>query len=440
MKRLSYILFMLLILSASCKKEDDPPTTPVIADNTPKLARDTLYYIMQQWYYWYNLMPSVSRENYADPYELLEALRYTEIDRWSFVADYEDFIAEMQGTFVGHGFRIGLDNTGKARIAMIYNNSPLFVEGVRRGWIVKSINGYDIASILATNDGEAYQTAIGPSQAGITNTFIFEKPDGTELSITSTKESFTINSVILYDTLHLSSGITGHLVFESFIEPSEEELETAFNFFAQNNVKDLILDLRYNSGGFLYIAQQLASYIAGNSKKGVTFAELNYNNKNTDYNTAFPFEETSYPLSLPRLIVITSRLTASASEAVMNGLEPHLNIVSVGDTTTGKPMGMNGWPCAERYFFWPVTFKIVNSENEGEYYNGIAPTQICTDDIKYDFNDRREECLYQAIHWLETGTFQTKGLNLFSRSDIIQEKPSQINNTLVIRSDNKIIY
>jgi len=430
MKKLFYLLLALLIISASCKKEEPEP---VVTDDLPALSRDTLYYIMKHWYYWYDLMPSVTKENYADPYTLLEALRYKEIDKWSFVADYNEFMAEMDGIFVGHGFRIGLDKSLNARIAMIYNNSPLYDEGVRRGWIVKQINGYDIASILLANDSEAYLEAIGPSDAGVTNNFLFQRPDGTEVSISSTKQSFTINSVILYDTLHLSSGITGHLVFESFIKPSENELDTAFAFFKDNNVQDLILDLRYNSGGYLYIAQQLASYIAGNSNTGVIFASLNYNDKNQDYNVDYPFKTSSYPLSLPRLVVISTRLTASASEAVMNGLKPHLNLVSIGDTTTGKPMGMNGWPCADTYFFWPVTFKIVNSIDEGEYYDGIAPSKICTDDITHDFDDRNEECLKEAIYWLETGFFQAKGSEEFSRSANFSEKPSWVNNTFVIK-------
>jgi carboxyl-terminal processing protease len=378
-------------------------------------------------------MPSVTKENYLDPYTLLEALRYKEVDKWSFVADYDEFMAEMEGTFVGHGFRIGLDKDHIARIAMIYNNSPLYLEGVRRGWIVKKINGYDIASIILSNDVDAYNNAIGPATAGITNVFIFGKPDGSEVTISSTKQSFTVNTVLVCDTLHLSSGITGHLVFESFILPSEAELETAFAFFQENNVHDLILDLRYNSGGYLNIAQQLASYIIGNSISGTTFAKLSYNNKSQSANSTFPFQNTSLPLSLSRLAVIKTRLTASASEAVMNGLHPHLNLVSIGDTTLGKPMGMNGWECAKKYFFWPVTFKIVNSANEGEYYDGIAPTQIATDDITHDFNDRHEECLRQAISWLETGSFTGKGATEFSRSAQFSEKPSWMNNVFVIK-------
>ena len=426
-KRLLIIPILLLVPVSSCKKEDPPDPDPnPVTGITPAQARDSLYYLMNQWYYWYNEMPAVNKNSYADPYKLMEAMRYKPIDRWSFVADYNEFIAQMQGTFVGHGFRIGIDNEGKARIAMIYSKSPLYSGGVRRGWIVKKINDVDIAPILIAGDGAAYSSVIGPGQAGITNTFLFQKPDGAEVTISSTKSSFTINSVLLFDTLHLSSGVTGHLVFESFIQPSSQELTTAFEFFKTSNVKDLILDLRYNSGGYLYVAQELASYIVGNEPATAqeTFAKLQYNNKNLKYNTPFPFKSMLYHLNLQRLAVITTRLTASASEAVLNGLTPYMDVITVGDTTNGKPVGMNGWDVGEKYFFWPVTFKIVNKNNEGEYFDGIIPSKLLPDDIAHDFDDRNEMCLKEAIHYLTTGSVSAKGITLFKRYPGFSEKPS----------------
>ena len=214
MKKLLITLSIVIAIFASCVKDN-----PVI-DVTPAMARDTLYYIMKQWYYWYNLMPSVTKENYADPYELMEAMRYKILDRWSFVADYDEFLAEIQGTFVGHGIRISLDNDNKARIAMIYDKSPLYESGVRRGWIINNVNGYDLAAILLANDDVAYNLALGPSTEGVTNDFLFSRPGKPDTTISSTKTKFTVNSVLLADTIHLSSGsIAGHLVLESFIEP-----------------------------------------------------------------------------------------------------------------------------------------------------------------------------------------------------------------------------
>ncbi len=145
------------------------------------------------------------------------------------------------------------------------------------------------------------------------------------------------------------------------------------------------------------------------ANSGSVFAVLKYNDKNQDQNYTYKFDKhVQVNLSLTRLIVISTRLTASASEAVMNGLKPFMNVISIGDTTNGKPVGMNGWEVGEKYFFWPITFKIVNKNNEGDYFNGIAPGKAVSDDITHDFNDRNELCLKEAIHYLETGTFSTK--------------------------------
>lgn len=433
MKKLIFLPVILLVLFSSCKKNDVQPDNTV----TDAMAKDSLYYIMKAWYYWYNMPEAASvttanKDDYPDPYKLLEAMRYKELDRWSFVADYDEFNAEMAGSFVGHGFRIGLDDEGNARVAMIYDNSPLYLQGVRRGWIIKEINGVNPAPILIANDATAYNNLIGPGEAGITNIFTFTLPDGTDEIISSTKSSFTVHTVILCDTLHLSSGIAGHLVFESFIQPSENELLDAFAYLNANGVNDLILDLRYNTGGYLFIAQELASYIAGSSYQGSVFAKLSYNDKHQDANATYQYVTVPNALSMSRVVVITTRETASASEAVINGLKPFVNVVTIGDTTNGKPTGMNGWSVGKKYWMWPITFKIVNSQNLGDYFEGIFPAKEVSDDITHDFSDRKELCLKEAIYYLENGLVSTKSLRQFKRYPQFSEKPEWIKNTFVI--------
>ncbi len=426
MKKVIFNLVIILSLFSSCRKDDPVPEV------TPAMARDSLYFKMKEWYYWYDKMPSVNRENYADPYELMEALRYKPLDRWSHVADYNTTLAQVKGSFVGHGIRIGLDDSDIARIAMIYKNSPLYASGVRRGWIVKNVNGYDIADILLRNDTAKYNEAFGPSKEGVNNVFLFSPPGQSDLSITSAKKSFTTNPVILYDTIHMPTGsVTGHLVLSSFFEPAETELKTAFAFFRANNVMDFILDLRYNSGGYLDLAQKLSSYIAGSSLTGSVFIKLQYNDKKEYENVTYPFVATLYPLSVKKLVVITTRSTASASEAVINGLKPKITVVCVGDTTEGKPAGFNLWPCGKKYYFWPITFKTVNSLNQGDYFDGLIPDKRAADDITLDFDNRNEACLREAIEYLEKGQFSGKGEKPFRRSVHFSESPSILNNTFI---------
>lgn len=426
-----FIAILSLAVFASCKKDPAPPSTTTL---TPAMARDSLYDIMNSWYYWNDVMPVVNKNNYADPYLLMEAMKYKTLDRWSFVADYDEFMAEMQGTFVGHGFRIGLDDANKARIAMIYSGSPLYAFGVRRGWIVKKINDTDVAPILLAQDGAAYSNLIGPGEAGITNKFLFQTPEGKDSVIMSTKATFTLNSVILADTIHLSTGVTaGHLVFDAFISPSEGELATAFSYFAATGVQDLILDLRYNGGGYLYIAQELASYIAGNANHGNDFIRIIFNSIHQGSNATYPLISTPTPLSLSRLIVITTRETASASECVMNGLKPYMSVISIGDTTNGKPVGMSGGDIGKKYFVAPVTFKDVNKNNEGDFFGGIAPEAIVSDDITHNFTDREELCLKAAISYLETGTVPTsKSMSQFQRHSQFSEKPGWMKNAFIL--------
>lgn len=430
-KRALFTTLVLALIVSSCRKDNNNPPDNVLID---EIARDSLYNLMIDKYLWNDLMPVVTKDNYDNPYDLLEAMMYKPVDRYSYIQDYDEFVASMAGDFVGHGILIKIDEDDKARIALIYSRSPLYSQGVRRGWIIKSVNGVDIAPLIISDDYEAYNRVIGESKAGITNHFLFEKPDVMEVAITSTKTEFLLNSVIHYDTLHLSSGITGHLVYDYFMytQESEAELSAAFAFFKSNNIKDLILDLRYNPGGMLATAQKIASYIAGDVPVpyNAPFIKLIYNNQNQRENSVFPFMPTIYPLSLTRLVVLTTDQTASASESLINGLSAFLDVICIGDTTYGKPVGMRTYAFRQAYYFLPIVFKVANRNDEGDFYDGIPPDKYVIDDIAHDFDDRNELCLKEAIHFLETGELSSKGLYPEIPQPWVSEKPEWIRNGL----------
>lgn len=432
MKKLLIFLFLATVGSISCKKEI---TREVITPTVDEMARDYLYDAMNQYYLWYNLMPVIVKTDYKDPYELLKAMMYKTLDRWSFVLTYNQYQVQNAGGFVGHGISLGLDQTKTAvRIAQIYGKSPLYKKGVRRGWIIKKLNGTDLAQVFIDKDTAKYNHLIGKSQAGITNTFLFQTPAGKDSTITSTKASFTLNTVILSDTLHLKSGITGHLVFDQFIPPSNHELDSAFTFFKQNNITDLIVDLRYNGGGDLSVLANMASYIAGASKFNAPFLKLSFNDKNTKSNTTYNFNTVSSPLTIRKMVVITTRGTASASEDLINGLKPLFDVRCIGDTTNGKPVGMIGIPYKTDFMFFPISFSVVNSADQGGFYAGFVPDKYVPDDITHDWKDRNESCLSEAIYYLEHGNVSAKGLYFGQRQNpiIFTEKTQKINNAYKI--------
>ncbi len=109
----------------------------------------------------------------TSPEDILEALRYKTRDKWSFVTDYESFMASMQGTFVGHGIRMSLDNSNNVRVVSLYDGSDLWPKGVRRGWIVREINDTPVAPIFISGNDAAYNALMGPSTAGIPTSSCF---------------------------------------------------------------------------------------------------------------------------------------------------------------------------------------------------------------------------------------------------------------------------
>lgn len=408
MKKVLLISLLVIPLIYGCRKDPDPVDTYTDEER----ARDGLYDLMKYVYLWYTTMPTVKASDYEGPEELMEALRYKQMDRWSFVTDYESFMASMEGSFVGHGIRMGLDDANNVRVVSLYEGSDLWPKGVRRGWIVKEINGTAIAPIFISGNNTAYNNLMGPSTAGTSNTFKFINPDGQEVTYTSVKSGFTINSVTASKVLDLPTGKTGYLCFETFIDPSEQELNEAFASFKANNVTDLIIDLRYNTGGYMDIAQQLASLVLTWDDTTKVCYKLTYNSLvGPEWNENFKFVRTESPLGLDRVVFITTRSSASASEVVINSLKPYIDVTLVGDTTHGKPAGMNIWgfpfPSTSvpepdyQYVFAPITFEYLNAADEGRFYEGLVPDVRAADDITHDFGDPEEASLKAAIGVLQ---------------------------------------
>jgi len=450
MKKILIITALLIPLLTSCKKDPVPDPTP--GSTLAQRARDGLYDLMQYAYLWNNRMPTVKLSDYSGPKEILEALRYKPVDIYSFVMTWDEFSAFMSGSVQGmHGITLSLDTADVVRVVNLYKNSDLWPKGVRRGWIVKKVNGTELAPIfinaVATRDWSAYDNLMGPATVGLINTFLFKKPDGTEVTYSSTKSSFTVNSVPAYDVIDLPSGKTGYLCFDSFIDPAEGELNEVFAFFKANNVTDLIIDLRYNGGGDLDRAQQLTSLVMGAADTTKICYKLKYNSTvSADWNQTYKFTKTASPLGLDRVVFITSRSTASASEVVISSLKPYISVSLVGDTTYGKPVGMNIWgypfPTTGtpepiyKYAFAPITFEYVNASDWGGFYDGIVPDVLANDDITRDFGDPEELSLKAAIAILE-GTKAGSAVPL--RRNIIRSEGEQLPTDLIVRSPKLLI-
>jgi hypothetical protein len=187
---------------------------------------------------------------------------------------------------------------------------------------------------------------------------------------------------------------------KDFITQAEAPLATAFNNFRAAGARDVILDLRYNGGGRISTATLLASLVAGSAYNGQVFTNLIFNAKNAAQNTSYKLA--SQTTGFDRVVVLTGARTCSASELVVNGLKPYVQVVTVGGQTCGKPFGfVPVTSCSST--FSAVNFESFNANGEGSYYNGIAATCPATDDFNGQLGDPAEALTAVASSYLQNG-------------------------------------
>ena len=222
---------------------------------------------------------------------------------------------------------------------------------------------------------------------------------------------YTVTTVQSVQTFATSKGTVGYFTFDSQIAQSEGELIAAIAQLKAANVNDLVIDMRYNGGGLLYIASELAYMIAGPDRTaGKVFEQTVFNDKQSAYNAAykFAFYGTTPISSLPHLdlahvTLLVTRGTASASESVINSLRGvDVTVDLIGANTRGKPYGF--YPqdnCGYTYF--AIQFKGVNNKGIGDYVDGFAPNCAVADDFNHARGDTAEGMLSGALSYRQTG-------------------------------------
>jgi len=393
---ISGVLVLFLTINSSCEREDIYPS----ADNPV----EELVNIMDYWYLWNDSLPVINLTEYSDPKALLEDIIYTPRDKWSYISTkQEEGEYYDEGIYIGHGFGYAPDSEGKIRISFVFKSSDLYTDGIVRGWKINKINGTQV------DENSDISNLLGSSTIGVSNTFEFESPTGTILTRTFSKKQQTINTILHKSVITAGTKKVGYFVFESFINPSKAELNSVFAFFRAEGVSELIVDLRYNGGGLMEIANYLVGSIIPDRLNGELFLTYLHNNDRRSQNGSYNFKINSNSLRLEKVYFITTNGSASASEAVINGLDPYLDVYLVGDDSYGKPVGMYAFESKlSDYVYVPITFKIINSEGFGDYYEGLEADAYADDDVNHDFGDTAESSLAEALHHIEFGSFSVK--------------------------------
>jgi len=413
----SYKLLVLLLLLGlsiqSCDDQDDNAVPSEIAVNNFIWKGLNLYYL------WQADVPDLadnrfSSQNelnnflygYNDPEDLFQHLLFKPrsmfpngqaVDRFSVISsDYNELEGILSGTTKNNGVDYALYYKDASQVAVfgivryILPNSDAASKDIHRGDIFYAVDG-----ILLTKDNyrELLQTESHTLNLANYNSGAIT-PNGN--SVTLTKTILSENPVYVNKVITSGSHKIGYLMYNGFYPNYETALNNAVGELKAQGITDFILDLRYNSGGSIQTATRLASMITGQFT-GQVFAKEQWNAKAEDYFIAHHAESLyNYfenkinsgaginSLNLTKMYVLTTTATASASELVINGLEPYINVVQIGDKTVGKNVGsitLYDSPTfskkdvnpAHLYAMQPLVLKIVNKNGFGDYTNGLMP-------------------------------------------------------------------
>jgi hypothetical protein len=382
-------------------------SVPPSATCSTDAQKDWLRSYMQDWYLWTGSSPNPDPAGYASVQSYFTALLYpgdglvpnvVPADKWSYISDaasYTQFFTD--GQTLGYGLFVnGLELKLPLKARFIEALSPAYEQGLRRGDEILKVNGHLAAELIAANDF----SALSPTKAGDALVLEINNSSGTR-TVTLTAKVYTLTPVPVSQLLTLpNASKVGYLVMKDFITQAEAPLATAFNDFRAAGARDVILDLRYNGGGRISTATVLASLVAGSTYNQNVFTNLVFNTKQASQNTSYRLA--SQTTGFDRVVVLTGARTCSASELVVNGLKPYVQVVTVGGQTCGKPFGfVPQTNCSST--FSAVNFESFNASGQGRYYNGIAATCPATDDFNGQLGDPTEVLTADATSYLQNG-------------------------------------
>ena len=319
------------------------------------------------------------------------------IDRFSIITD--DYLALegiLAGTTKNNGADFALyyqDDTQTAVFGIvryILPNSDAASKNIARGSIFYAVDGTPLNrnNYSALLNADSYTLNLANYDNGNIT------PNGQSVGLTKTVLSE--NPVLISRVINSGTHRIGYLMYNGFYPNYESQLNAAFGNLKAQNITELVLDLRYNSGGSVATATRLASMITGQFQNQI-FAKEQWNAKIEDYynatnpsglfnlfTTKLGNNETISSLNLTKIYILTTKSTASASELIINGLQPYINVVQIGDATVGKNVGSitlydspsfgkENRSTKHRYAMQPLVLKIVNKLGFGDYSNGLLP-------------------------------------------------------------------
>ncbi len=400
-----------------------PTPTPTSATCSLSARQDWVLAQMQEWYLFPDLLATgVNKAAYTDLQGYIDALvapaRAQSRDRFF---TYITSIAEENAFFeagesAGFGFRLGYD-TGARRVFVIetFEGTPALGQNIDRGSELLAIgtteaNLQTVTSLMTSGGAFAVIDAMGPDTPGTSRVFRVRDAGGIERTVSMAKADYALDPVSNrygFSVINDGGRQVGYLNLRTFIDTAEPDLRAAYQAFRTAGVTELVIDLRYNGGGLISIAELMGD-LMGRNLGGQVFDYITFRPSKASENSTYRFTAQPQSIQPTKIAFITSEGTASASEMIINSMQPYLPdtaLAIVGENTFGKPVGqiaLDRAACDDRLRV--VALRVENADRQGDYYTGLASTVPNTcrafDDIRYQLGDRRDNMLSVALDFV----------------------------------------
>ena len=377
---------------------------------------------MQEWYLYPETLPAtLNASSYANVGDYLDALTATARgqgrDRYftylTSIAQENAFYASGQSA--GFGVRFSY-NTSANRVFVneAFEGAPALAAGIDRGTELLAVGTSasdlrTVSSLMASGGAAAVSDALGPSTVGTTRVLRVTDAGGTR-EVTVTKTDYNLTPISSrYGARIVTDGgrQVGYVNLRTFIDTADPALRSAFAQFRAAGVTDVVVDLRYNGGGLVSIAELFANLLGRDRSSSDVLSLTTFRPSKASNNSTTRFSPQPQSIAPTRVAFIGTGGTASASELVINAMRPYLasNEALVGTNTFGKPVGqiaLDKSACDDRLRV--IAFSTQNAKNEGFYYNGLASVieQSCqaADDVAFPLGDPREASFARALDFL----------------------------------------
>ena len=397
--------------------------TPTANTCTLRARQDRVFAQLREWYLFPETLPaSLDPTPYASVDTYLDALTATARgQRRDRFFTYITSIAEENaftnsGATAGFGVRLSFDSSGRLFIAEAFEGAPALAQGIDRGTEIVAIgtseaNLRTVSAIVAAEGQGGVTNALGPNTPGTARVLrVADASNGTR-TLTVAKADFSLTPVSSrYGAKIISDGgrQVGYVNLRTFsIASADQALRQAFAQFRAAGVTNVIIDVRYNGGGLVRIADLLSDLLgAGRSTSDVVDYTV-FRPEKAANNTTRLFQTVPESIAPTKIAFIGTRASASASELVINAQIPYLgaNAALIGTNTFGKPVGqiaLDTAECDDRLRV--VAFQTQNASRQGEYYDGLAPfvqaSCQAADDIARPLGDPQEASVRAALNFI----------------------------------------